>query len=296
MSLLNTFRFLTRHPLTADHPWQALGRFIRWQLGSRLVTGPVAVNFVDHARLLVRPGMAGATGNIYAGLHEFEDMAFLLHLLRPDDLFVDVGANVGSYTVLAGGVMGARCLSIEPIPDTFQSLSDNIRLNGLEARVQAMNLGVGREPGVLNFSTALDCMNHVVDPSEHDVPTMPVEVRTLDSLLGDRQPTLIKIDVEGYEVEVLEGASKALENPGLLALIVEIADASKRYGHQMNDTLSMLERAGFRQYRYRPFDRQLDSLPGSPNPGGNSLWIRDETIVGERLSTASEHLVQGKRI
>ena len=47
-------------------------------------------------------GMTGATGNVYCGLHEFEDMALVLHALRPRDLFVDVGANVGSYTVLGG--------------------------------------------------------------------------------------------------------------------------------------------------------------------------------------------------
>lgn len=54
--------------------------------------------------------MTGATGNIYVGLHEFEDMAFLLHVLRRTDLFVDVGANIGSYTILAGGAAGAKLL------------------------------------------------------------------------------------------------------------------------------------------------------------------------------------------
>jgi hypothetical protein len=64
---------------------------------------PVAMPYVNETRLLVKPGMAGATGNVYAGLHEYEDMAFVLHALRPSSRFVDVGANVGTYTVLAGG-------------------------------------------------------------------------------------------------------------------------------------------------------------------------------------------------
>ena len=72
--------------------------------------------------LIANAGMAGATGNIYVGLREFEDMAFLLHLLRPDDLFVDVGANIGSFTVLASGAVGARSLAIEPIERTFNIL------------------------------------------------------------------------------------------------------------------------------------------------------------------------------
>jgi hypothetical protein len=64
---------------------------------------PVVVPFVGDTRLLVARGMRGATGNVYVGLHEFEEMAFALHALRPSSRFIDVGANVGSYTVLAAG-------------------------------------------------------------------------------------------------------------------------------------------------------------------------------------------------
>jgi predicted RNA methylase len=72
--------------------------------------------------------MTGATQKIYCSLQEFEDMALLLHVLRPGDLFVDVGANVGSYTILAAGVCGANVISIEPVPSTFTHLADNIHL------------------------------------------------------------------------------------------------------------------------------------------------------------------------
>ena len=73
--------------------------------------------------------MTGATGNIYAGLHEFNDMAFCLHLLRSGDLFVDVGANIGSYTVLASKVAGANSITLEPVPQTFERLKRNVNIN-----------------------------------------------------------------------------------------------------------------------------------------------------------------------
>ena len=62
---------------------------------------PVVVNYINDSRLLVQTGMTGATGNIYTGLHEFEDMGFALHFLQEGDYFIDLGVNVGSYTVLA---------------------------------------------------------------------------------------------------------------------------------------------------------------------------------------------------
>src|SRR5690349_4244048 len=136
MSLHQTLRFIWNHPLAARRRTASLVDFLKWQVGSRLLAGSFAMPFVNDTRLLIRRGMTGATGSLYVGLHEFEDMAFMLHLLRPEDLFVDVGANVGSYVVLAGAV-GARCVAFEPVPASFKGLLDNIRLNGLETRVRA---------------------------------------------------------------------------------------------------------------------------------------------------------------
>src|SRR5262245_35956083 len=106
-------RFLCSHPLTRDHRFAGFARFCRWQIESRFHR-EVIVPWVGGVRLAVRRGMTGATGNLYAGLHEFVDMAFTLHFLRPSDLFLDVGANIGSYTLLASGVCRARTIAFEP--------------------------------------------------------------------------------------------------------------------------------------------------------------------------------------
>ena len=113
------FIFLLSHPLNKRHKFAALIRYVRWQLGSRLVPGIVVFNYINDTRLLAKPGMDAATLNIYTGLYEFEDMSFVLHCLRKDDMFIDIGANIGCYTVLAGSAVGANCISIEPIPSTY---------------------------------------------------------------------------------------------------------------------------------------------------------------------------------
>src|SRR5262249_33022330 len=98
MGFISTTRFII--PLVGDENLQILSRFACWQIGERLARGPVTVQFVNSAQLLASPGMTGATGNVYVGLHKFSDMSFVLHFLRPNDLFVDVGAN--------------NCISFEP--------------------------------------------------------------------------------------------------------------------------------------------------------------------------------------
>ena len=82
MGILNTLSFLLNHPLSRGRKLQILRRFAAWQIGARLVPGPVVCPFANGSWLLARPGMTGATGNVYVGLHEFEDMAFVLHVLR----------------------------------------------------------------------------------------------------------------------------------------------------------------------------------------------------------------------
>src|SRR5262245_22540376 len=131
LSTLKTLSFILRHPLNRQAKLRAFSRYLRWQVASRLVDAPIAVPFVDSTRLLVSSGMTGATGNVYCGLHEYRDMSFVLHALTADDLFVDVGANVGTYTILAAGAAGSSVVSLEPHPRAYAHLLANIRFNDL---------------------------------------------------------------------------------------------------------------------------------------------------------------------
>jgi len=284
--LLGTYRFLRGHPLAGADPLQTLGRYLRWQVGSRLLHAPVAMSFVNDARLLVESGMAGATGNVYAGLHEFEDMAFLLHLLRPNDLFVDVGANIGSYTVLAAKAIGARVLCFEPVPHTFAKLRDNLLLNDIAGSVDARQLCVGRAAGEVEITVGLDTMNHVVDgQGSSDQPTLRVSQVTLDDALAGAAPALMKLDVEGRELDALAGASTTLADARLRALIVEVNDSHAGPGGARPALETLLGGLGFECVRYAPFERKL--LPDRTDvPRPNAIFVRGRDSVLERLQTA----------
>ena len=285
------FRFVLAHPLNRANKWAALMRYFRWQFGSRLVTGDVLVPFVDKTFLRVRPGMTGATGNIYAGLHEFEDMAFVLHLLQEKDLFVDIGANIGSYTILAGGAGGAQCVSVEPIKSTFHMLEENINLNRLSGNVQALNMGIGKEKGVLRFTAGLDTVNHVVADSEQVDSVVEVPIVSLNDLLENQEPLLIKIDVEGFETNVIAGADKVFSKPSLLAVIMELNGSGERYGFDEGPLHEKMLSFGFQSYTYSPFERQLVSLNGEKSNSGNTLYVRNVDEVASRLSGARQYRI-----
>jgi FkbM family methyltransferase len=220
------------------------------------------------------------------GLGEYEGMAFAVHALRPDDLFCDVGANAGVYTILAAGTVGARAIAIEPISDTFDLLMQNVYANALSDRVDAHRNGVGRTGGQLRFTSKLWSFNHVAAPGEPD--TVDVEVRTLDDILAGRTPTLLKIDVEGFEAEVLAGAPRALSDAGLKAIIIEVADEHlRRYetsGLELSDTLGD---AGFKgPFWYDPEQRKLGPAGEPRERRYNQIFVRDPDAIAATVASA----------
>jgi FkbM family methyltransferase len=296
MSLTNTFRFIFSHPLTRDQKLSAAKRFFKWQVGASLLPYDILYPFIGNTKLLVRKGMAGATGNIYVGLHEFAEMGFLLHLLRPEDLFGDIGANIGSFTILASGVVGCSSVTAEPVPSTYNYLRRNVILNDLDPSVRMLNIGVGAEPGELRFTSGHDTVNHVVtEATVGDEATVLVRIMTMDELFADRTPVLLKIDVEGFEMSVLKGGSRTFSQPGLQAIIIEINGACRRYGVAEEDIHRLVVSYGFHPVIYSPFERRMRPA-ATFDPNGNTIYVRDEGWVAERVSSAAGVKIFNKTI
>lgn len=278
---VTVIRWITQQPLNRGNKQKALKRFLLWQLNVRINPYPIILPWVNETKLVVKRGMTGATGNLYAGLHDFEDMSFLLHLLRDEDVFMDIGSNIGSYTVLASGSIECRSIAIEPIPSTYEHLKNNIAVNRIEDRVEALNVGLGSKHSTLLFTNTQDTVNHVAVEGEKDTTEVPVQ--TLDEILQNRTcPLLIKIDVEGFETEVLLGGKNTLNNPDLKAVIIELNGSGTRYGYKDADIHGLFISAGFRPYAYEPFTRQLTEL-NTYSDESNTIYIRDVDFVKNRI-------------
>ncbi|MDF3079256.1 MAG: FkbM family methyltransferase [Sphingobacteriaceae bacterium] len=285
-----TFGFILDHKLASKQKFRSFKELITWQAQTFLNPQKSFIKrFAGDLQVEVKKGQTGMTGNIYTGLHEFEDMAFLLHLLRTEDVFIDAGANVGSYTLLAAGKVGSKTYTFEPVPSTFKILSTNVSLNNL-TEVYLFNKGLSSDDGVLHFSALDDTTNHVVlNPGEENVLSVPVT--TLDKIVGNNFPTLIKIDVEGFETPVLAGATNILENQTLKAIIIELNGSGLRYGFKDSDIHQKLLALGFAPCDYDPFTRniKLKNTYGT----ANTIYIRDLAFVEDRVKTAISYEVLG---
>lgn len=295
-TFLRTLRYLWRHPLNAHRRAWAVARWMRFQIARRTAPGSFLVDFVGDARLIVEGGDHTSLV-VYTGLFDYEEMLLTAHLLREEETFVDVGAHVGVYSVLAAKIARARCIAFEPVPRTYQRLLEHVALNGLAGLVDARRAAVGDRAGEVYVADRRGAENRIVDPAETRDSATPASLVRLDEALGSATPVLVKIDVEGYEAAVLEGMGALLEAPSLLGLVLEMAGHGRSYGFDEDELEAQLRQVGLTRCRYVP-DRRLLIADEEPSMGGNAIYLRRDGRVEARLENAPAVYVPhaGRRI
>ncbi len=165
---------------------------------------------------------------IYLGCFEPVNSLRFRRILRQGMTVVDVGANIGYFTLLAASLVGrkGRVIAIEPHPTNFSILSEVVRTNGL-GQVQPLAFGLGDVKSRAEISMADQALfpNRTASmvPPKSDT-SFSVEVRTLDDCVsewGIETIDLLKIDVDGFESKIIAGAKRSLENGTIKNVIVE---------------------------------------------------------------------------
>lgn len=191
---------------------------------------------------------------------EPETVEWLEKELRPGDTFYDIGANVGAYSLVAFEVTRGRAtiIAFEPGFGTFAELCRNIHLNRAEHSIVPLPIALGNRTTIAEFrysETTPGAALHNWQPAaasethapELVLPTVSYRLDDLILALGLPRPTLIKLDVDGPESDVLEGADQALSQPTLRGCIVELDVRTQTY----NDVVDRLTAKGFQiQSRY----------------------------------------------
>jgi FkbM family methyltransferase len=291
--LFKRFRIIYTHPTTRGRLISTMIRTASWLFTWKILRyKKIVFPFLEHSELIADSNTIGCAGAYICSLYEYEDMAFLLHFIRKEDIFYDIGANIGWFTVLAAKECGCKVVSFEPIPKTFSNLKTNVALNKIESYVTLKNLGVGADKGELSFICNKDVENCVATPS--DESTILVEVTSIDIQSVETCPTIIKIDVEGFETNVLKGAKDVLENQNLKVLLIELAGHGKKYGFDENILRNELIKLGFQAVTYNPIKREIFS--SGLNEHQNTIFIRDTDFIMKRIKTAKPFRLFGKEI
>ncbi|WP_313644885.1 FkbM family methyltransferase [Stenotrophomonas sp.] len=159
-----------------------------------------------------------------SSFYEKEMLIDISSLLEPGSLVVDVGANIGNHTLFFAGALGCNVLAIEPNAEAREFLMANVLANGIADAVSLKSVVVGSGAGKAIVRSKVDGNLGATRYTPTEVGDL--ELTNLDDLLAGASvlPSLIKIDVEGMELDVLMGAERLIEMASPV-LVIECQDA-----------------------------------------------------------------------
>lgn len=227
-------------------------------------------------------------------LYEYQTAMVALGALRPGDIALDIGAHVGYFTLLFRLAVGetGRVFAFEPLAETYRRLLHNVMINGF-ANVQPLPLAVAKQPGTAFFHINRENEGASSLLGGDGGEQVPVQVTSLDTLFRENlgiRPRLMKIDVEGAEMDVLLGAEKWFDRQGPDVVIVEIGRSGLAFaGANEWDIRQFFERRGYRagvingnredqgigNVFFRYYDADYRHVPLDSPYVFNEIYVRD---------------------
>jgi hypothetical protein len=157
-----------------------------------------------------------------------------------------------------------------------------VEINKLK-NVKMMKVGLSNKIGKLNISNNLGAMNRVLVNRENKYSEL-IPVLTLDEVLrNEKNVSILKIDVEGYEKQILEGGCETLNNDNLKVIIIELNGYNEYYGYKEKEVFDILRRFQFIPYDFNPKIGKLIKLKKKNYLSWNTIFIRDLRYVENRL-------------
>lgn len=279
--LSSKWKYLAVQEAFRRAPVQTIGRLISWRARCFMQRGSVVDLRPWGASMFLPAEWRGEAKLIYALREHYEpELTYLAKMLRPGTTFVDAGANIGIYSVVASKIVGetGRVISFEPSVQTFPLLRKNIALNHLK-NVNAFPLALSDRWGSTKlYHGPSACLNSFARDSSWRGESEEVMTESLDQVLaetGIEQVDLIKIDVQGAEELVLQGAIRTIRSMQPLIILEVWPMGPELLGLPPFGACELLENLGYNFYYFErdgtligtispPINRNVIAIHGHP--------------------------------
>ena len=278
------------HPNNRDQKIAAAFRLLKWQIWKNLLKRPVTVRVGTDRLFKVVCDSKFSSLVIYNRLPDWDEMNFLLRFLRPEDAFIDIGANVGFYTVLASTIIREQSiLAIEANPRNAKIVREQVALNRL-TNVRVLETALGDKQGKLLFEDSSRETGSLASAGDASPSHIRVPCSLLDDVLASEKITaavvVAKMDVEGCEGMILEGARQTLEEGRVNVWLFELAETGlRRHGSSEEQLLGIFERHGYSILYWDEAHQRLGNRGDEHDNGhANYLACNNRTKINARLS------------
>lgn len=247
--MLSSFKFLIKAPFNKEYPARALSRFLVLKLIRLLKIQNLKVKFWKNRYFLINHDSFQSMWLMYNYIVDWEEFLFIHYYLRNNSIVFDIGANMGFYTIWMSRSIGkdGQIHSFEPDTKNFNRLSQNILINQINCQVVLNNDAVSEKNGKMKITIGFDGENHLVE-SDFEGSSSITNVVCLDNYCQQRNISainFIKIDVEGFELDVLKGGINLLTQKNVDVIQLELNRALINSGTTQQELISFVGEVGY---------------------------------------------------
>lgn len=199
------------------------------------------------------------------GVHEPTETEILKKLIKKNDVVLDIGANIGYYTLIAAKLVGknGKVYAFEPDTVNFEIIKKNVEINGYHNVTLIQKAVSNRTKKIKLYLCEENGADHKIYDDGTDRNSIEIESTSLDDFFRDYRGkiNLIKIDAQGSEGHILEGMTSLLETNTDVKLIMEFwPSALKKSGSNPNDLLKLLKKNNLNLYKINENNKRIESV------------------------------------
>lgn len=239
------------HPYNTQNKFKALLRYFQYLTYKISSKKQHILDVWDNRKIIWYNDSVQSVWLMFNYIIDWEEFNLIKDRFKSDTVFIDVGANIGYYSIWASKFNSAgKIYSFEPSEINFKRLNENIACNSLFSQITPIQKAVAASSGPISMTANLDTLNHIVknEIKSDNANTIKVDCISLDDFAQKENISAIdylKIDVEGYELDVLIGAEKLLMEKKIGIIQMEINNALQHSGHSVDAMLDLLRKHSY---------------------------------------------------
>ena len=225
-------------------------KLLRHRVLKSLIGGGGVVREIQGSKMVLQLKSGGIHADLFMyGYREPEATKVMQEIINPEWTVMDIGANIGYYALMEARVC-KKVYAIEPGTDNYPVLLDNVRLNGY-GNIETYRTAIGDHNGTVKFTinpTAPNWNRVAVDGNSDSGHVIEVPLQKLDSFWEDRgrpKVNMLRMDVEGYELQILSGATEMIRTCRPAMFLEVHRDHIKNYGGSARELFAILAEYGY---------------------------------------------------
>ena len=255
--MLQSLLFLFKSPYNKKYPIFALKRFVEWKIIKLFKLSNYKKTIWENRKIFLNHDSFQCMWLMYNWMVDWEEFNLIKDFVNAKSCCLDVGANMGFYTIWFSKFTN-DIYAFEPNSKNYLRLNKNVFANNANEYIRTFNIAVGDLNGEVSFTTNLDGENHI--SLKHIEENNTVDCKRLDTILSENmiaEVSYLKIDVEGFELEVLKGLGKYIAEKKIAIIQIEINKTISNSGSSVQHLLEFISNNDLQLCSYSVMEKQL---------------------------------------